>query len=64
MTERDELRQALDTALAALENGASLENVLAADPARAAELRPLLLAALAAGSGAVLDRNPRRTAFL
>jgi DNA-directed RNA polymerase specialized sigma24 family protein len=48
MTERDRLMEAFDTALAALENGANLEGALAATPARAAELRPLLLAALSA----------------
>ena len=48
MTDGDGLMQAFATALAALENGASLDKALAVAPARAAELRPFLLAALSA----------------
>ena len=59
MTDPDDaLLPALDDALAALEAGASLSQALAADPAQAAELRPLLVAALAAGAGADLPRVP------
>ena len=58
MTDRDTLAAALDLALAALQAGASLESVLAADPTHAAQLRPLLIAARAAGAGADLSRVP------
>src|SRR5258708_18124807 len=58
VTERDELEQALAAALAALEDGASLESVLAAHPAQAAALRPLLMAALSAGARAELAHVP------
>jgi hypothetical protein len=58
MTERDELLAALDACLASLEEGASLDSVLAGHPALAAELRPLLLAAQSAGAGAELSRVP------
>ena len=58
MAERDELAAALDIALAALQEGASLESALAADPAQAGRLRPLLMAALAAGAGADFSRIP------
>src|SRR5262245_47225312 len=58
MTERDDLAEALDNAILGLANGASLETVLAAEPAHAAQLRPLLLAALAAGAGSSLSGVP------
>ena len=58
MAERDELIEALDACLAALESGASLDRVLAGYPALAAELRPLLIAARAVGAGPDLARVP------
>jgi hypothetical protein len=63
MVEPDGLMEALDRALTALENGASLESVLAADPARAKALRPLLVAALAVGAGPDLPRVPAGAQF-
>jgi hypothetical protein len=58
MAERDELLQALDACLASLKNGASLDSALAAYPALAADLRPLLVAARSAGAGRDLARVP------
>src|SRR5579859_1400498 len=58
MAERDELIEALDSCLAALETGASLDRVLAGYPELAAELRPLLIAARAVGAGPDLARVP------
>ncbi len=58
MSERDELVAALDGCLAALDEGVSLESALARYPALATELRPLLVAARAAGAGADPARVP------